>query len=128
MTALNFYELCARASLAFQIWRMGEQVGEDDQGNRYFKEKKVVEGVRPKRWVVYKGESEPSRVPPMWHAWLHYQTDSLPDPDSPLHQPWEKEHVPNLTGTDAAYRPPGHMLQGGERPRATGDYEPWTPS
>jgi NADH:ubiquinone oxidoreductase subunit len=38
-----------------------------------------------------------------------------------------REHVPNLTGTDRAYRPPGHTLQGGRRDRATGDYEPWTP-
>ena len=32
-----------------------------------------------------------------------------------------------LTGTDQAYRPPGHTLKGGRRAKATGDYEPWTP-
>ena len=35
--------------------------------------------------------------------------------------------VPNLTGTKAAYRPPGHILKGGQRDKATGDYEAWTP-
>ena len=42
--------------------------------------------------------------------------------------PWQKEHLPNLTGTPAAYRPAGHTLEGGQRQPATGDYEPWTPS
>jgi NADH:ubiquinone oxidoreductase subunit len=26
-----------------------------------------------------------------------------------------------------AYHPPGSVLRGGQRARATGDYEPWTP-
>jgi NADH:ubiquinone oxidoreductase subunit len=40
---------------------------------------------------------------------------------------WEKPHVPNLTGTPLAYHPPGSVLRGGHRQRATGDYEPWVP-
>jgi len=36
--------------------------------------------------------------------------------------------VPNLTGTAEAYRPPGHVLAGGQRDKATGDYEPWKPN
>ena len=40
---------------------------------------------------------------------------------------WQKDHLPNLTGTRYAYRPPGHVLSGGQRDKATGDYEPWTP-
>ena len=39
----------------------------------------------------------------------------------------EKERLPNLTGTPAAYRPSGHTLEGGMRQPATGDYESWTP-
>jgi NADH:ubiquinone oxidoreductase subunit len=41
---------------------------------------------------------------------------------------WQKPHVPNLTGTPEAYRPPGHVAMGGRRAPATGDYEPWRPS
>jgi len=33
-----------------------------------------------------------------------------------------------LTGSPQAYRPPGHDFQGGQRAKATGDYEPWTPN
>ncbi|MEC8792576.1 MAG: NADH:ubiquinone oxidoreductase subunit NDUFA12, partial [Pseudomonadota bacterium] len=31
------------------------------------------------------------------------------------------------TGTRYAYRPPGHASQGGQRAKATGDYQAWTP-
>ena len=40
---------------------------------------------------------------------------------------YEVEHQPNLTGTDAAYRPEGSLSKGGARPRATGDYQAWKP-
>jgi len=36
--------------------------------------------------------------------------------------------VPNLTGTPAAYHPPGSVLHGGARAHATADYEPWRPN
>jgi NADH:ubiquinone oxidoreductase subunit len=51
----------------------------------------------------------------------------LPPEGGPAKRPWQKDHLPNLTGTAAAYRPPGHILQGGQRDKATGDYEPWVP-
>ena len=74
---------------------------------------------------AYAGAVEASRVPPEWHAWLHYTTDA------PLLEraryPWEKPHQANATGTPESYRPPGHDYQGGKRARATGDYEAWTP-
>jgi NADH:ubiquinone oxidoreductase subunit len=38
-----------------------------------------------------------------------------------------KERLPNLTGTPAAYLPPGAIERGGQRAPATGDYEAWRP-
>jgi len=103
-------------------WRKGEQVGSDDQGNRYYRERG---GER--RWVIYNGEIEASRIPPEWHAWLHFIADASPA-ERPLPvKPWEKEHIPNLTGTKGAYFPPGSLYHHGHRPPATGDYEPWRP-
>ena len=32
-----------------------------------------------------------------------------------------------MTGTENAYLPPGHTLEGGKRAKATGDYEAWRP-
>jgi NADH:ubiquinone oxidoreductase subunit len=109
-------------------WLRGEFVGSDGQGNRYYQEKKVVPGRRRRRWVMYNGEVEASRVPPEWHIWLHYTTDTLPPAGGPPRKSWEKPHQPNLTGTADAYRPAGHTLSGGRRAKATGDYEPWTPN
>jgi NADH:ubiquinone oxidoreductase subunit len=40
-------------------WRKGERVGEDGQGNVYYRERG---GER--RWVIYAGAAEASRVPP----------------------------------------------------------------
>ncbi len=114
-------------------WFRGRLVGRDQFGNRYFRGK-GRRGVhrdslrRERRWVIYRGEAEASRVPPDWHAWLHHTTDQTPPEGGAPKQPWQKEHVPNLTGTNQAYRPPGHALAGGRRAKGTGDYEPWTPS
>ena len=56
----------------------GELVGSDAEGNRYFQDKRLIEGRRRKRWVMYNGDVEASRVPPDWHGWLHYTTDTPP--------------------------------------------------
>jgi NADH:ubiquinone oxidoreductase subunit len=105
----------------------GKRVGKDSFGNRYYEERIVPKRRRRRRWVVYSGPDEASRVPPVWHAWLHYTIDTPPT-GTTIHAPaWKKDHMPNVTGTARAYRPPGHTLQGGRRDKATGDYEPWIP-
>jgi NADH:ubiquinone oxidoreductase subunit len=113
-------------------WLRGEKVGTDDQGNLYYRDKRGPLSVkdsmrRERRWVVFAGDPEATRVPPEWHAWLHHTTDEAPPPGGPPRRPWMKEHQPNVTGTALAYRPPGHTLEGGARARATGDYEAWAP-
>ncbi len=106
-------------------WFHGRPVGRDTEGNRYYEERRARTGMRRRRWVAYAGPAEASAVPPEWHAWLHYTTDAAL-PEGPQ-RPWQKPHLPNLTGTPEGYRPPGHDYQGGQRPPATGDYEAWTP-
>ncbi len=113
-------------------WLRGQEVGRDSFGNRYFRAKgggRVHDDSirKERRWVIYKGEVEASRVPSEWHAWLHHTVHEAPPAEGSPKRPWQKEHLPNLTGTEAAYRPPGHTLAGGRRDRGTGDYEPWTP-
>ena len=103
----------------------GELVGTDAEGNRYYQDKRAIAGCRRKRWVIYNGVPEASRVPPEWHGWLHHTTDSVPSPGGPPRRPWQKDHVPNLTGTDLAYRPPGHTLGVGNKPKPP--YEAWRP-
>jgi NADH:ubiquinone oxidoreductase subunit len=115
-------------------WLRGAYVGSDEFGNRYYRDKghrALVRGggraSREKRWVIYAGEPEGSKVPAEWHAWLHHTVDEIPRPGARRRYPWEKPHRPNLTGTPEAYHPPGSILRGGRRERSIGDYEPWTP-
>ena len=106
----------------------GELVGTDEFGNRYYRNGKLTRYGLERRWVVYNGEIEASRIPAEWHAWLHHMSEApLTGPAIPR-WPWQKKHIPNMTGTAEAYRPPGHDLAGGHRPAASGDYEPWVPS
>ena len=104
------------------IFNQGKFVGEDSQGNRYYTNKSSA-----RRWVIYKGYAEASRVPPEWHAWIHHTVSQPPTVSPPRVMPWEKEHIPNMTGTPYAYRPKGSLYSSGERPPATGDYQPWRP-
>ena len=109
-------------------WRSGALVGEDDAGNKYYKEKHPQNAAREKRWVIFPDDQrvEASLVPPEWHAWLHRYTDEPPKMEDHRWD-WQKPHVRNQTGTANAYRPPGHDTQGGTRAAASGDYEAWQP-
>ena len=137
MQAPAVYSLGARNVLdlaifmSFGTWLFtrihGELVGTDEFGNRYFLDRRTKGQKRERRWVLYKGAPEASKVPPEWHAWLHW-TIQKPPVERAKQRPWQLPHIPNLTGTELAYRPPGHTLMGGRRAKATGDYEPWTPN
>ena len=105
-------------------------VGSDELGNKYY-EAKTDRGSydrgRKRRWVVYKGYADASKVTPDWHGWLRYTFDEPPTVEPFQVKSWEKGHLPNLTGTIYARRPQGAISRGGDRQRATGDYEAWTP-
>lgn len=104
----------------------GEQVGADEFGNKYYRNATALNG-RERRWVIFKGKKEASKVPPEWHAWLHHTTDVPLSEDSAQPEPWQMPHIPNLTGTGLAYRPAGSDARGGKRARATGDFQAWSP-
>lgn len=106
-------------------WTKGKLVGTDSAGNRYYTERSEAKGRRTKRWVIYKGKADASKVPPEWHVWLHYTSDQ--PLTATAAKPWQKPHEANKTGTTEAYLPPGHDLAGGVRQRASGDYEAWQP-
>ncbi len=98
-------------------------MGEDSQGNRYFSDRK-----NPKRrWVIYNGLAEASRVPPEWHGWLHQTVDETPDQTGYAPRAWEKPHLPNLSGSQDAYHPAGSLVTGTARTKTAGDYEAWKP-
>ena len=45
-------------------WRNGVEVGKDAQGNIFYQSR---DGAR--RWVIYNGEADASRIAPEWHGW-----------------------------------------------------------
>lgn len=102
--------------------RKGRNVGEDALGNRYFEDQDGK-----KRWVIYNGPNDASRIPPEWHGWMHGTHDGDPESFLPPERKWEAEATPNLTGTSAAYRPAGALERGARRAAATGDYQAWSP-
>lgn len=125
------------ATIGTRLWaaRVGaEHVGTDAFGNRYYRARPRGSGAntgsytgREKRWVIYKGPNDASRVPAEWHGWLHGTYDEVPESHLPPPKVWEAEYTPNATGTAAAYVPAGALARGGRRARAVGDYEAWTP-
>lgn len=104
-------------------------VGEDEFGNKYYKSKKPTgPNGYERRMVVYGvGYADPTTIPPGWHGWMHYRTNTPPTEQTYAAKSWEKPHEPNFTGSVRAYRPDGSLLGKGARPKVTGDYEAWSP-
>lgn len=109
-------------TLGTQIFtaRNGVKVGEDAAGNIFYETRD-----RKRRWVIFNGDMEASRVTPDWHGWLHHTFDQPPTVAPLKHKPWQKTHEANLTGTDTAYAPPGSIRKAD--PVARRDYEAWQP-
>ena len=112
----------------FYTWRKGTFVGQDELGNKYYKAKSAVpDSIPERRWVIYQGYSEGSKVGAGWHGWLHHRVDMAPTNESYILREWQKSHEENLTGSEGAYHPPGSIAVGGRPlPRAK-DYQAWKP-
>ena len=75
---------------------------------------------------MYSGKIEASKIPPHWHAWLHKSID-VP----PIHYKhkydWQKDHLPNMTGTSKAYYPNSQPLSKLKNKPVAKEYETWKP-
>ena len=105
----------------------GARVGMDEFGNKYYRGKGRKLNGRERRWVVFSGKEDASKIPAEWHAWLHHTVEMPLSQEAIQASSWQKAHLENLTGTENAYRPKGHANQGGKREHATGDYQAWIP-
>ena len=101
-------------------WRKGVKVGEDNEGNIYYRTRD-----NKRRWVIYNGEAEATRVSADWHGWLHFTWDQPPTDKPLVHKSWEKPHQENLTGSALAYAPAGSLRRAA--PASRQDYEAWSP-
>ena len=112
----------ATIGTSLHVRRNGRQVGTDESGNIYYASKK---GER--RWVIYNGPNDASRIPPEWYSWLVHQIEGTPDESMPPPPRFHKVSTGNRTGTPEAYLPSGALQKGGQRAAASGDYQAWTP-
>jgi len=87
-------------------------VGRDQGGNTYY-----AGGQR--RWVIYAGRPEATKVPAPWFLWLHRISDEIPDGAVAA-------VTPNRTGTPWAYRP-RHAQWWLAKREAGVDYQAWRP-
>ncbi len=92
----------------------GKKIAIDEFGNKYYQLKTSKFG-RPRRFVLYKGKKEASKVSAHWHAWLRNTIDS--PIDTTLYG-WQKIHTPNLTGTKNSYSSKGET-------KSYNDYTAW---
>ena len=108
-------------TIGTRIWSYfnGVLVGTDDQGNKYYKNKNDT-----KRWVIYSHIVESTYVSPEWNNWLRFTSMVVPSDTEKFF--WQKNHVPNLTGTNAAYNP--EISKNKEQQGNTNnDYKKWHP-
>ena len=77
----------------------GKLVGEDNLGNKYYESKSG------KRWVIYNGEVEASKIPSEWYSWMHHKNNKIQNLHELKKYKWQKEHLSNQTGTENSYHP-----------------------
>jgi len=118
--------MTATIGTCLHTWFHGRLVGRDEFGNRYYEARSAAKHERKRRWVMYQGMPEPSKVPAYWHGWLHY-TLEVPIPEMAHKYRWQKPHQPNLTGTTGRYLPAGHISNAADRAPASADYKAWEP-
>ena len=77
----------------------GKFVGKDSFGNKYYENKKG------KRWVIYNGEIDASKIPVEWYSWIHFTQNKIEKKHDFQKYEWQKPHQHNLTGTNNSYYP-----------------------
>ena len=82
-----------------QIFFFGKLVGKDHLGNKYYQSKSG------KRWVIYNGEIEASKIPNEWYSWMHFINNNIENVHQIKKYEWQKEHLSNQTGSENSYHP-----------------------
>ncbi|MGI4776427.1 MAG: NADH-ubiquinone oxidoreductase subunit NDUFA12 family protein [Janthinobacterium lividum] len=98
------------------------KMGCDQYGNKYYESNAKAHIKSRRRYILYNGICEPSKVPPMWHAWLHYMIDEVPK--NVMNHAWQRAYLPNLTGTKNSYSP---QINNSLRNDKVSGYNSWQP-
>ena len=81
------------------IFLFGKFVGKDISGNKYYQTKKG------KRFIIYNGEVDASKIPNEWYSWIHFTPNKIENKHELEKFNWQKPRQPNLTGSTKAYSP-----------------------
>ena len=81
------------------IFFFGKFVGSDVYENKYYETKKG------KRFIIYNGEVDASKIPSEWYSWMHFTPNRIEKKHELQKYEWQKPHQSNLTGTEEAYYP-----------------------
>ena len=95
----------------------GKLVGRDEFGNKYYQNKKG------KRWVIYNGEINASKITSDWFSWIHYTVNTIPTEKKIEKYSWQKPHKDNKTGSIESYKPNKISKKGKDFKK----YESWKP-
>ena len=76
----------------------GKYVGKDENGNKYYKNKK------DDRWVIYAKDIEATKITSDWFLWMHHTINEIPSVSQKKYD-WQKNHSENLSGSNKAYKP-----------------------
>ena len=106
----------------FYTWRNGDFVGKDSFGNKYYSSRN-----EKKRWVIYDGMSEASKIEPNWHSWLRFLANETPSKETKKYK-WQKTYLENLTGLSNAYSPQKtELIRDKTKSKLDADYSSWEP-
>ena len=109
-------------TVGVRLWTYfsGKLVAKDEFDNRYYTNKN-----QSRRWVVYNGEVEASKVTPEWNNWLRFTSNDIPSEESTRFK-WQLRHTSNQTGTINAYSPKSSSFNRKKSARDL-DYDKWKP-
>ena len=91
----------------------GKIKGSDEFGNKYY------ESRNGKRWVIYNGEIDASKIPNEWYSWIHFTKNKIEFRTKTIKHQWQKPHSSNKTGTTESYHP------NKKNNEITKKYKPW---
>ena len=77
----------------------GKFAGKDSFGNKYYESKSG------KRWIIYNGEVDASKIPHEWYSWMHFTKNKIENTHELKKYKWQKPHLSNQTGTESSYHP-----------------------
>jgi NADH:ubiquinone oxidoreductase subunit len=86
------------------------KVGSDEYGNQFFELKTSDYLGRKKRYCLYNGYVEASKISPEWHPFMHYQIEAKAVKKTFKQYKWQKPFVPDTTLSGSKFLPKNHLL------------------